>query len=444
MIEAARIKELNNKEVLKKTYVLYWMQASQRSSYNHALEYTIAKANELKKPVLVYFGVTADYPGANARHYSFMLEGLKQTKDILKERGINLVILKSNPPKGAIELAKKACMVITDRGYTRLQKAWRIEAAHAMDCALYQVESDVVVPVEETSPKEEYAAATIRRKLLGRVLSYLNPVKAQKPEYGTVKMAGLDITDTTKVLKELGVNQSVQPSSLFKGGETEALRLLRDFIKKRLKRYSEDRSDPSLDCESHLSPYLHFGQISPLQITMEMLKAGEGINGPFLEELIIRRELAINFVSYNKHYDSFECLPSWAKQTLRDHESDIRPYRYSAVELEEGKTHDPYWNAAQIQMVKTGKMHNYMRMYWGKKVIEWSQAPEMAYKTLIYLNDKYELDGRDPNGYAGIAWCFGKHDRAWTEREIFGKIRYMNAKGLERKFGIKEYAEKWL
>ena len=439
MIELSRIRNLNSQPIRKNGCVIYWMQASQREDYNHALEYGIYKANELKKPFYVYFGLTPFYPEANLRHYNFMLEGLKDTANALKKRGISFVVQKEDPVKGIIKASDKACLVITDMGYTRIQKQWRKNVAKALECLLIQVESDVIVPVETTSPKEDYAASTIRRKILRQVFTYLIPVKKEKLNTTAPKIKGIDLSHIDKVLRLFNCDKTVGKVADFTGGNLQAKVLLKLFVEKKIKKYAEAHSDPALDCESKLSPYLHFGQISPLYIALEVLKSGEKISGAFLEELIIRRELAVNFVHYNLAYDSIECLPKWVRQTLTDHENDKRYYIYNLKTLEQAKTHDPYWNAAQLQMLITGKMHNYMRMYWGKKVIEWSKTAEQAYKTLIYLNDKYELDGRDPNGYAGIAWCFGKHDRAWTQRQVFGKIRYMNAKGLERKFQIKDY-----
>jgi len=444
VIENERVKALNSRAVPKGDRVVYWMQADQREEYNHALEYAIEKANELKKPVSVFFGLYGKYPGANLRHYHFMLNGLKETSGALEKRGIGLDLRICSPDEGIVDAAKKACLVVVDRGYTKQQKIWRKRAAEKLKCPLYQVESNCVVPVEAVSAKEEYAAATIRKKILSKAASFLNPVKKVAPLFGTIKSAKKDAVRVEKLLERLDIDRSVEPVKDIKAGTSEAKRKLRLFLASGVKKYAEKRSDPSFPCESGLSPYLHFGQISALYVVLEALKAGEKINGPFLEELIIRRELAINFVNYNSHYDGIKCLPSWAMKTLRDHENDRRQYLYSLEQLEKAETHDLYWNAAQVQMVRTGKMHNYMRMYWGKKVIEWTSSIDEAYKRLVYLNDKYELDGRDPNGYAGIAWCFGKHDRAWTEREIFGKVRYMNSAGLERKFDMASYAQKWI
>jgi len=215
-----------------------------------------------------------------------------------------------------------------------------------------------------------------------------------------------------------------------------------NFLKNKLQRYRELRSDPIKDCLSNMSPYFHFGQISPLYIALKVLETSKAGKEAYLDELIIRRELSMNFVFYNQDYDSFKGLPDWAKETLRTHSIDRREYTYTLEELENAKTHDPYWNAAQKEMMFKGKMHSYMRMYWGKKIIEWTDTPEDAFRFTLHLNNRFELDGRDPNGFAGVAWCFGKHDRPWKERRIFGKIRYMNANGLRRKFDADKYVEK--
>ncbi|MDH7499231.1 MAG: deoxyribodipyrimidine photolyase, partial [candidate division NC10 bacterium] len=226
------------------------------------------------------------------------------------------------------------------------------------------------------------------------------------------------------------------------GGTSQARRHLRAFLQKRIDDYPEARNDPTRDSLSQMSPYLHFGQISPLWIALQVLRTGSPGREAFLEELIVRRELSMNFVFYNGHYDSYEGIPEWARRTLKDHEKETRPYLYDLQTLARARTHDPYWNAAQKEMVLTGKMHGYMRMYWGKKIIEWSRTPEEAFRAALHLNNQYEIDGRDPNGFAGVAWCFGKHDRPWGERSLFGMIRYMNDRGLRRKFDAEEYVKK--
>jgi deoxyribodipyrimidine photo-lyase len=444
MIESQRIKNLNSKKSRAGKYVLYWMQASQRAEYNHALEYSILRANELSKPVVVFFGITDNFPEANLRHYRFMLEGLREVKFSLEQRGIKMVIRHESPEKGVIGFSKQACLVVVDGGYLRIQKEWRGYAAERIACPLFQVESDVVVPTEEASQKEEFSAATFRPKIKKMVSRYLVPVQNNRPKVDSLNLGfqSLDLNDITNTLSALSIDRSVAPLNNFRGGTTEAKRRLQEFIIYRLAKFQELRNDPTVDCLSNMSPYLHFGQISPLYIALEVMKADIPASDIYLEELIVRRELSINFVLHNPNYDSFQGLPQWARRTLIDHKRDRREYVYDLNELDNAETHDPYWNAAQEEMRITGKMHGYMRMYWGKKIIEWTKTPEEAMRFALYLNNKYELDGRDPNGFTGVAWCFGKHDRPWKEREIFGKIRYMNAGGLKRKFDADGYVRK--
>jgi deoxyribodipyrimidine photo-lyase len=447
MIQPERIKPLNNTKPQKGKYVLYWMQASQRAAYNHALEYAVREANEQKKPVIAAFGLTDRFPDANSRHYGFMLEGLKEVQQALKARGIQLVVQQRSPEIVATELSKNASLAVTDRGCLRIQKAWRRHVAKKARCPVVQVESDVVVPVDTAYPKEAYSAGVLRPKIQSHWKRYLVPLKETRPTYDSLGLQfdSLDLGDPEAVLSTLRLDRSVCPVQAFQGGTSIAIAHLEAFIEDKLKHYHEMRSDPGLDLGSHMSPYLHFGQISPLYIALQVSHARgkpRQAKDAYLEELIVRRELSMNFVRYNPHYDTFQALPGWAKKTLRQHQKDRRGYLYSPEEMEQARTHDPYWNAAQKEMLFTGTMHNYMRMYWGKKILEWSETPENAYATALYLNNKYELDGRDPNGFAGVAWCFGKHDRAWNERPIFGKVRYMNAAGLERKFDMSRYVKR--
>jgi deoxyribodipyrimidine photo-lyase len=444
MIHDERIKPLNSKTVDKGNYILYWMQAAQRAEYNHALEYSIRRANELNVPVVVLFGITDNYPGANLRHYYFMLEGLKETKEALEKRYIKLVLRHESCELAVVELAKNACCVVVDAGHTRIQLKWRQKAANNIKCLLEEVETNLIVPVMEVSDKENFSAGTLRPRITKRLPEYLVKIKYNKPLFNSLDMKfnSFNINNVELALSKLNIDTSVGPVKDFKGGATEAKRRLKDFIKNKLGHYPDLRNDPCLDATSNMSPYLHFGQISPLYIALKVLESDSPGKEAYLEELIVRRELSYNFVYYNKSYDKFSCLPPWAKNTLNFHARDKREYVYSLKEFEQAKTHDPYWNAAQKEMVITGKMHGYMRMYWGKKILEWSKNPKEGYRIALYLNNKYELDGRDPNGFAGVAWCFGKHDRAWSERTVFGKIRYMNASGLKRKFDCNKYIEK--
>jgi deoxyribodipyrimidine photo-lyase len=444
MIQKERIKILNQKSLQKGAYVLYWMQAAQRAEYNHALEYAIIQANELRRPLIVFFGITDHFPEANERHYFFMIEGLREVKRDLQERNIQMVIWHKSPEEGAIKMSQKAALVIVDRGYLRIQREWRDKVARQIGCPLIQVESEVIVPVEEASPKEEYSAATLRPKIKKKLAHFLTPLKRRNPAISSLSMefSSFDIMDLEKAISRLNIDRGVKKTPYFHGGTKEAKKHLRVFLEKKLDHFGQLRNDPTVDYLSHLSPYLHFGQISPLYIALKVWETDSPGKESFLEELIIRRELSMNFVFYNHQYDSFGGLPEWAKKTLKEHQKDQRPYLYSLEELEAAMTHDPYWNAAQKEMVLAGKMHGYMRMYWGKKILEWSKSPADAFGQALYLNNKYELDGRDPNSFAGVAWCFGKHDRPWAERMIFGKVRYMNEKGLERKFNIKNYVAK--
>ncbi len=448
MIQETRIQKLNSKGLRTGGYVLYWMQQSQRAEYNHALEYAVGEADRQGLPVVVVFGLTDGYPEANLRHYTFMLEGLKETRAALADRGIRMAVQQGEPVEVALQAGRNAALIVCDRGYLRHQVSWRKNLAEKADCALVQVESDVVAPVEIVSPKAEYAARTFRPKIHKHLDDYLVDLSEAEPRQSSLHLDldGIDPGDTAAIISEMSLDRDVSPVSVhFKGGTGEAKRRFREFIENRLERYSENSNQPQTDDISHMSPYLHFGQISPLYLALK-IKAVEKdfpeASADYLEELLVRRELAINFVHYTPDYDRFGMLPGWARETLLAHKSDDRPHRYTRKQMENAETHDPYWNAAMKEMRHTGFMHNYMRMYWGKKVLEWCNTPEYAYETLLYLNNKYFLDGRDPASYANVGWIFGLHDRAWKERPIFGKVRYMAASGLERKCDIDGYVKK--
>ena len=423
--------------------VLYWMQSAQRAENNHALEHAVELAGERGLPVMAVFVLTPCFPDASERHYRFMLEGLRDASTRLVRRGIPLAVIPGDPPEEIIRASSKAALVVTDAGHLRILRQWRRRVAAEISCPLIEVETNLVVPVDEASQKEEYGAYTLRPRLHRKIPDFMrNPpaIEVRRPLKKSL-FPSLDLDDIPAILARMKISRAVGPAA-FQGGQTEARRRLRLFLDTRLERYDTDRNDPSLDGLSGMSPYLHFGHISPVEIALDVMRRGGAGADPYLEELIVRRELAANFVRHNPHYDSIACLPDWARATLDRHRPDPRPYLYSFEDLETARTHDPYWNAAQKEMVLTGKMHGYMRMYWGKKIIEWSATPEEAWAAMIRLNDRYELDGRDPAGYANIAWCFGKHDRPWTERPVFGKVRYMNAAGLKRKFDMEGYLKK--
>ena len=446
MIQPERVKLLKKGYPGKSSYVLYWMQASQRAEYNHALEFALRKANEYKLPLVVYFGITDSYPDANKRHYRFMLEGLKQTASHLKKRGINFVLRLESPEKGVVKLAEKAAITVFDTGYMPIQRQWHKAAAEAINGTIFQIESDVIVPVGRTSDKEEYAAYTIRKKIEKQRDYFLQPLKHQELKIKTVidlKSINSKLADPKKLIDSLDIDKAVPDCEQFHpGGISEAENRLKNFINKKLSEYSELRNEPAQNFQSGLSPYLHFGQISPLQIALEVQSSKNPEAGDFLEELIVRRELAMNFAQYNDFCQDYSALPPWAIATLEEHLKDQRHHLYTLDELENAATDDPYWNAAQNEMLICGKMHGYMRMYWGKMILQWSKTPQEAFERALYLNDKYELDGRDPNSCAGIAWCFGKHDRPWPEHPVVGKVRLMNKNGLRRKFDMKSYVDK--
>jgi deoxyribodipyrimidine photo-lyase len=446
-IQVERVQNLNEADVREGGYVLYWMQSSQRAEQNHALEYAVQRANDMDQRLLVVFGLTDDYPEANLRHYTFMLEGLKDAQEAIEKRGIEMVVREGSPEEVALEAGKDASLIVTDRGYMRPQKKWREKVAREADCLVTQVESDVVVPVELASGKQEHAARTLRPKIqeyLEDFLVALRPTRVEKRSKN-MREDGLDLSDVEKVLDGMDLDRSVGAlSHLYKGGNSEAKKTFRRFLKQGLGDYDANRNQPQTDYVSHMSKYLHFGHVSPIWLVLQAREASAKQNNieSFVEELVVRRELSMNFVFYNNDYDSYSNLPGWARKTLEEHKGDEREYTYTRKQLENAGTHDEYWNAAMKEMVHTGYMHNYMRMYWGKKILEWSNTPEHAYKTTLYLNNKYFLDGRDPNSFANVAWVFGQHDRGWTEREVYGKVRYMSSGGLERKTKPDQYVEK--
>ncbi|HTY14706.1 MAG TPA: deoxyribodipyrimidine photo-lyase [Methanoregulaceae archaeon] len=444
-VDPARIRVLNDGTTRMGRYVLYWMQSSQRIVDNPALRYATELADRVELPLVVYFGLDATYPEANLRHFRFMVEGLAELARSLESLGILFVLRTESPERGVCVLARDASMVVVDRGYLRPQQVMYRYAAEHCRCPLFQVEGNIIVPVEIASQKEEYSAATLRPKIEQLLDRFLYTAETGSPGHSSLKLAipTLSGEPVEALLSRLDIDQNVPASATFTGGSNEANRRFEDFLAYRLDGFAERRNDPGRDGNSDMSPYLHFGQVSPVTLALRALQhEGAGVRA-FLEELVIRRELAINFVRYNPHYDTFMSLPAWAQRTLDKHQGDRREYLYSTEELEQAATHDPFWNAAQKEMENTGKMQGYMRMYWGKKIIEWSQTPQKAYSAALFLNNKYEIDGRDPNGYAGVAWCFGKHDRPWKEREVFGTVRYMNAAGLRRKFTMDSYLQRF-
>lgn len=446
MVQKERIKTLNNKTVAKGQAVAYWMSRDQRVNDNWALLFAKEKAEELNLPLIIFFILTENFPGATLRTYDFMIQGLKEVADKLSNLNLPFIVSVGNPETEIVKLSIKynVSLLVTDFSPLRIGRSWKRGVAEKIEIPFYEVDARNIVPVWETSNKKEFGAYTIRPKIHSKLPLHLTTFPELKKQDKAEIKSSLECLNL--FLNDFKGDKSVAPVSKFKAGESSALKILKHFIENILPDgYGEKRNLPTLNMVSDLSPYLHFGHISAQKIAYEVTSsdAPKIDKDTFLEELIVRRELADNFCYYEPNYDNFEGFPEWAKQTLKEHEKDKRPYIYSSHDFESAKTHDSIWNAAQTEMVKSGKMHGYMRMYWAKKILEWSETPQEAMTTAVYLNDKYELDGRDPNGYVGCAWSIGGlHDRAWFERPVFGKIRYMNNNGLKRKFDTKEYEKK--
>ncbi len=447
-VESSRIQALNTAALKSTGFVLLWVQASVRVTDNHALAFAIHQANHLKVPIKAIFALTPTFPEANARHYQFLIEGLKDLQVNLAALGIPLSLQLGQPPEVVLKAAKDACLIVTDVGYLRIQRLWRQQLAQHLETIqlnipLIQVESEAVIPVQVVSQKQEFAARTIRPKIHRLWHDYLVPLLMPQPKYIDNNWdLGIDVSSPNLVVQSLPIDQSVDAGREI-GGETQALAVLKEFINHKLTHYTQRRNDPAQEGSSHLSAYLHYGQLSPLTAALAV-KTQEGQNTDvFLEELIVRRELSFNFCFYQPNYDQYEGLPVWARQTLAEHAGNRREYQYSSNDLELAQTHDPYWNAAQKEMLGTGRMHNYMRMYWGKKILEWTASPQDAHKLMLWLNNRYQQDGRDANSFVGVGWVLGLHDRPWARRPIFGTVRYMNSGGLKRKFDIETYAKRW-
>ena len=426
--------------------VVYWMQRAQRALDNPALDTAVELGNELGKPVVAFLAPTPFYPNANLRHYSFLATGIPDIAEDLSRRNVGFV-LRTYPDHSLIKFCEQVrpAIVIGDENPLREAERWRVRASQQLRVPLWTVDADVVVP-SRLLGKEHYAARTIRPRLQELLPQFLSPrrvVKARIPWKKPRTLQSLSAHDDHTARWSL--DRSVSPVENWQGGTKQALRILTEFVNHRLQDYPEDRNHPELPGTSRLSPYLHFGHIGPLTIAhaVQAASAPAAAKQAFLEQLIIRRELSVNFVRYNPHYDSFVCLEPWADRSFAQHSADRRPVLYSEEQLEQAETHDPLWNAAQKQMVLTGWMHNYVRMYWAKKILEWSPSVATGYQRAVWLNDRYELDGRDPNGYAGIAWAIvGKHDRPWFERPIFGQVRYMSYASTSKKFDSHQYIEK--
>lgn len=441
------LEEINSPQ--EKRSVIYWMSRDQRVNDNWALLYAQHLSGKLQAPLEVVFCLSPGFLGATLRQYDFMLSGLEEVEKQLKELGIPFVLLMGDASEVLPNWTEKKqpAAVICDFSPLRISRDWKQKVTQQLqnqNIPLYEVDAHNVVPAWVASPKEEYSAATFRPKIMRLFPDFLTdfpkiqPQKHQTNHFPSVKWQ--------EIRDQLTVDTTVEPVTWLKSGEKAAANQLQKFLKTRLKGYDQARNDALADGQSDLSPYLHFGQISAQRVLWELDQVPhlEEDKQAFINEIFVWRELAENFCFYQPHYDSIAGARNWARKTLEESRQDPREFSYTVAQFDKAQTHDPLWNAAQKQMTQTGKMHGYMRMYWAKKILEWSATPEDAIATAIYLNDRYELDGRDPNGYAGIMWSIaGVHDRPWFGRPVFGSIRFMAVSGAKKKFDVAAYCAKY-
>ncbi|WP_243349517.1 deoxyribodipyrimidine photo-lyase [Parabacteroides sp. FAFU027] len=446
-----RINLLNNQSVTDSKLVIYWMSRDQRVWDNHALLAAAQLAAESNRKLRVLFCLDEKFPGANLRSFDFMLRGLEQVAQGLSELGIRIELLRGEPSVEVVRYLKAndCAALFSDFDPLRVKRQWKEEVNREIHVAHFEVDAHNIVPCRVASQKQEYGAYTLRPKINRLLPFYLNDLSELLVQEELLKRVGegsaAKVFSANALLDEMQLARTVSALSL-PSGEEAAREAIQHFISGRLAGYDEQRNLPELDHQSDLSPYLHFGQLSAQRLTQEVQQADvpENDRAAFLEQVIVRRELSDNFCYYNTSYDRWEGAPDWAKETLLSHAADEREYLYELSQFENAETHDPLWNAAQVQLLRSGKIHGYMRMYWAKKILEWTPSPQEALQIAIYLNDKYAIDGRDPNGYVGCQWAIcGLHDRPWTTRPVFGKIRFMNDKGCKRKFDVERYIGMW-
>jgi deoxyribodipyrimidine photo-lyase len=428
--------------------VVCWIQRAQRADDNPALEAAITLGNALQMPVVAVFVLDPAFPSANLRHFQFMLEGLEELPSALRARRVGFM-LRVGGPDEVVRFCREvgAAAVVGDENPLREAEQWRQQVAGGLRVPFWTVDADVVVPTALLE-KEQWSAGTIRPRItrhLDFCLRQARRVTARVEWKRPRGMAGAE--PSPGILDRLPLDRSVAPVGGVRGGRRAGLARLRAFLREQLAGYATGRNHPERDGTSQLSPFLHFGQLGPREVALAVRDAHAPLadRQAFLEELIVRRELAINFVRFNPQYDQVTAAARWALETLARHRADPREWIYDERRLDGADTHDPLWNAAERQMAESGWMHGYLRMYWAKKILEWTRSPEEAMAIALGLNDRYQLDGRDPSGYAGVAWAIiGKHDRAWgPERPIYGTIRYMSFASTSRKFDSKAYIARW-
>lgn len=423
--------------------IVYWMQRDQRVHDNWALLYSQEVAINNNSLLIVVFNLVPTFLEASLRQYDFTIKGLQEIEKELSKYSIRFHVTLGKPEEEIPNFLTqtKASLLVSDFNPIKVVRYWKKFVSEKISIPFHEIDAHNIVPFHKTSDKQEFAAYTIRPKIQKLLDEYLIPFPEVRKMKGNIEKRNID---WESVYASLNINREIKPIDWLKPGESAAHNVLMNFISNKFNKYGTERNNPTIDAQSNLSPYFHFGQISAQRVALTILPLNEFPESQkaFLEEMIIRRELSDNFCYYNKNYDSFDGFPQWAKDSLNFHRNDRRDFIYSLEQFEFAQTHDELWNAAQMEMVRKGKMHGYMRMYWAKKILEWTASPEESLRIAIYLNDKYELDGRDPNGYTGIAWSIGGvHDRPWFERNVYGKIRYMNYNGCAKKFDVKKYIE---
>lgn len=433
-------------------YVLYWMQMFKRVRDNDALNFAVQQANERELPLVVYEGLKFYYPWASDRIHTFILEGVAEKRAEFARLGIRYVFYlqrnERDPRDTVARLASDAALLVTDDYPCFIIPDHNQRIVEQVRVPVFAVDSNGVIPLS-CYAKEEYAAYTIRPKIKKLLPEHLGraPLPRLRRQARILKVAcpetEVNETNIADLVSQCAIDHTVPPSRHYKGGTSAGRRRLVYFVSKILPHYDKLRSKPDVDGSSRLSAYLHFGFISIQEVAeaVQKARAPRAAKDAFLEEAIVRRELSFNFTRFNPDYNSIASLPAWVQQTMRDHIADPRPDLLTPEQIETGETPDELWNAAQRELLLSGEMHNYVRMLWGKRVIEWQPTYESAFALLEHLNNKYALDGRDPNSYAGILWCFGKHDRPWFERPIFGKIRYMTSNSTGQKFDSARYID---
>jgi deoxyribodipyrimidine photo-lyase len=455
-IERQRIRELNTAAPrLDAAYVLYWCQVNRRVESNHAFAHAVDLANENGLPVLVYEGLTCSYPAANDRLHTFLLEAVPQRAKAWSQPGAGhffyLRARAGDPDDALYKLAGRARCIVTDDFPAFIPALYNSRVPAKIGIPYIAVDSSCVVPMS-VHEKRAYGAYTIRPKIRRELPAYLHPLPAVRlerrwrddliPAHLKSLQTCVGVRDIPALVAACDIDHSIKPSITFTGGAEPGGKHLHAFLEQKLRRYAKDSNQPSRHATSDLSPYLHFGHISALDVALAVRQYADEhslIAEEFLEELIVRRELAFNFTRFTEKADSLENLPDWCKRTMAAHADDERPARYTPAQFENAETYDALWNATQKELLIRGKIHGYYRMYWGKKIIEWSATYEEALRTMIHLHDVYALDGRDPNTYTNILWCFGLHDRPWFERPVFGQIRYMSLEGMKRKTDVDAY-----